>query len=256
MKKPKLGTIPYPERYSPAGNDCMLADSLEAYDFFTEFYPPGGVVVLGKVTLSSVIQPTALVWIYIDTKKEEVLSLLPIFKSDFENAQSDNIITFDFFEHEILFFLNSELYTSIFTSTGQIRLMKVRSIPRLNDFWEVLQLEGLHTVTDIYAVKVYSLVDNSFLATCWAFTTDKDEFYFKPICIDDNEQFDDIDIEMTEAFPVDLEETALIGGEHYILRYTKETGTYFDKVFKAEPKKFKTLKKGDKPKIIKMPKRN
>lgn len=236
MKKLELGTVSHPEWYSRPGKDCMIQDSVEAYEFFKEFYTPHGIVVLGKATLTSITQSTILVWIYIDVKKQEVLSLLPIFVSDYENAQSLDILSVDFFENEIFFFMDGELYTSLFTSTGQIKLVEVRTLPILNEFYEVLELEAFHKVTELYPAKVYNSVDSSFLATVWAFRTEGDELYFKPVCIADNEKFDNVDIGKTEVFPIDLGETAVIDGETYVLRYKKEWSFYFDKVFDAEKK--------------------
>lgn len=201
--------------------------------------------MLGKIILSVIPETHILVWIYIDVKNKEILSLLPVFRSEFENAQNFPILSVEFFEHEIFFFKGNDLYSSVFTSKGETMLLKVRSLPVLNEFYQVLCLEALHNVTDVYPVKVYSTFDNSFLATCWAFETDENELYFKPVCVDDNEKFDNIDIEQTEYFPVDLGENAIIGGQDYILRYTKETGRYFEKVFRAG--RFKPLKKGGKP---------
>ena len=256
MKKVNLGIIPYPERYCPIGEDCLIENSIKAYDFFKDFYTPHGLVVLGKVIFASLAHGAVLVWIYVDIKKQEILSLLPIFRSDFENTQSAKILSVDFFEHEIFFLKDYELYSSVFTSTGQTSLLKVRSLPELNEFYEALKLGGQDKIKELYPVKVYNLVDSRFLATCWAYTTEEDDaLYLKPVCIDDIEKFDHVDIDKTEVFPIDLGETAVIGGEHYILRYTKEKGTYFDKAFSAENKTFKTRKKDlkqTKPLIVKM----
>lgn len=243
MKKLKLGTIPSPERYYPAGKDCLLANSVEAYDFFKDFFDPHGLVILGKATFASLSCRAILIWIYFDSKKQKVLSLVPMFVSDFKNAQKLKLLSIELFEHEIFFFKENELYSSVFTSTGQTEILKVRSILSLNEFSGVLQLEGQHNVTDIYPVKVYNTADNSFLATCWAYITDQNFVYFKPVCDEDIQKLDKVEDDLMELFPIDFGDTAVIGGDYYILRYTSQTGSYFEKTFQFTDKPFHSKKK-------------
>jgi hypothetical protein len=77
-----LGYVIRPEQYARVDNECVLSDSLEALDFFKDFYPEQGVVFLAFFYLAKVKDPFLPVWVYFIPKEEKIIAAAPVFKCD------------------------------------------------------------------------------------------------------------------------------------------------------------------------------
>ena len=53
----KLGFIPNPEQYAPAGDEVIFDNSIDALEFFQDFYGGNGVVLLASISLNNWLAP-------------------------------------------------------------------------------------------------------------------------------------------------------------------------------------------------------
>lgn len=90
----KLGFIPNPEQYAPAGDEVIFDNSIDALEFFQDFYGGNGVVLLASISLNNLACSNMLVWVYFDLDAQDIRSLAPVFKLDnpevFMNANLPN----------------------------------------------------------------------------------------------------------------------------------------------------------------------
>ena len=78
----KLGFIPNPEQYAPAGDEVIFDNSIDALEFFQDFYGGNGVVLLASISLNNLACSNMLVWVYFDLDAQDIRSLAPVFKLD------------------------------------------------------------------------------------------------------------------------------------------------------------------------------
>lgn len=89
----KLGFIPNPEQYAPAGDEVILTIRLTHWNF-QDFYGGNGVVLLASISLNNLACSNMPVWVYFDLDAQDIRSLAPVFKLDnpevFMNANLPN----------------------------------------------------------------------------------------------------------------------------------------------------------------------
>ncbi len=231
----ELGKIIFPEQYVPVGKEFVIDNSAAALAFFEKYYEKGGVVFFGALRLFSLTTPILQIWMYfdLDEKDPRLVSVIPAYKV--ENADAvlrAQIIQTLIHEHEIFFIVEDTLYSSLFTSKGETVLMRVRSLLNAKDATEAISLIHGGKVTDVYPVELYSHSAHKFIGVCWAVTVEdeEDKVFWYPMCIDETEIISSYSIEDVSDHPINVGETAVIGGDTYICHYAEDTGIYFSKV--------------------------
>lgn len=231
----ELGKISFPEQYVPADESIVVDNSVAALAFFEEYYEKGGIVLLGTLQLFSLTVPHLLVWMYFSLDKENprLISLIPACEvEDFDKLMRIPILKMTIHQHEIFFMYKDTLYASLCTSKGEIVLMKVRALLNAVDAASAIELMHGASVTDIFPVELYSHTEHKFVGVCWAATVEDDDekLFWYPICLDETEAIGAYPLEDLSDHPINVGETAVIGGETYLRCYTEKTGTYFRKL--------------------------
>lgn len=230
----KLGKILFPEQYAPVGKEVVVSNSLEALAFFEDYYPKGGIVLLGSLRLGSLEFPELPVWLYFDIKSKEptLYSTLPVFNADMEKFNNLQILDIIPHEDEVFTQWNGTLYSSIFTSKGEIVIKKVRLLADQTNATLVLETQFSAPVTDMLPVELYSHSEKRFIGVCWACQHgfEDDCIYWHPVCLEDVEMLESYPPEDLSDYPIEVGETAVIGGDTYRLYHTEETGFYFRKL--------------------------
>ena len=116
----KLGFIPNPEQYAPAGDEVIFDNSIDALEFFQDFYGGNGVVLLASISLNNLACSNMLVWVYFDLDAQDIRSLAPVFKLDnpevFHECEFTKLLPLT---NEIFLFWRETLYSTVFTSAGE-----------------------------------------------------------------------------------------------------------------------------------------
>ena len=139
----------------------------------------------------------------------------------------------------------------MFTSAGEVAIKKVRAVLSEADMLNILRLEGAFEAEDVYPVELYSLQQEKFACICWSIEQkekDTDDVVWHPVCKDDEKLLDAFDGDTLTEYPVELGETATIGGELFKLCYNAAEGKHFEKV-SAQQNALKTAA-GEKFRII------
>ena len=121
----KLGFIPNPEQYAPAGDEVIFDNSIDALEFFQDFYGGNGVVLLASISLNNLACSNMLVWVYFDLDAQDIRSLAPVFKLDnpevFHECEFTKLLPLT---NEIFLFWRETLYSTVFTSAGEVAIKK------------------------------------------------------------------------------------------------------------------------------------
>ncbi len=235
-----LGKIPCSEQYVPAGEEVVIDNSVAALAFFEKYYEKGGFVFLGTLRLFSLAVPELLVWMYfiLDEDKPRLVRMVPAYKvEDFEAISRTAILQTIIHKHEIFFVYQDTLYSSLFTSEGETVIMKVRSLLNAKDAAEAISLMHGGAVENIYPVELYSHSEHKFVGVCWAVTIEGEDnkIFWYPMCLDETDKIGSYPMEDLSDHPIEVGETAVIGGETFVRRYTDDTGTFFVKKRKLSP---------------------
>ncbi len=228
----KLGFIPNPEQYAPAGDEVALDNSVDALEFFQDFYGGNGVVLLASISLNNFACPNMLVWVYFDLDAQDIRSLAPVFKLDnpevFHECEFTKLLPLT---NEIFLFWKETLYSTVFTSAGEVAIKKVRAVLSEANMLNILRLERAFEAEDVYPVELYSLQQEKFACICWSIEQkDDDGVVWHPVCKDDEKLLDAFDGDTLTEYPVELGETATIGGELFKLCYNAAEGKHFEKI--------------------------
>ncbi len=157
------------------------------------------------------------------------------------NAQFTDIKVLD---QELFLFWKDMLFATAFTSTGQIVIKKVRSVLNEADMLNVIKLENAIEAKDIYPVELYHTVEERFVCTCWSIEAEGDDrVIWHPVCRDDIKLLDGMDCQMLTEYPIELGETAVIGGETFVLNYAQGLEKYFVKAPKTVGNNMSKLRK-------------
>ena len=230
----KLGKILFPEQYAPVGNEVVVSNSVEALAFFEDFYPKGGMVLLGNIRMASMEYPNLLVWMYFDIKSEEptLYSTFPVFAVDIQKLNKLQILEITPHQNEVFTLWNDELYSSVFTDTGELVIKRVRLLANELEARQVMELQSCNPVTDMLPVELYSHSEHKFIGVCWATTHENDEdcLYWHPLCLDEVGKLAAYPPEDITDHPIEVGETAVIGGDTYRLYYEEKIGYYFRKI--------------------------
>lgn len=258
MKK-ELGTIVTPEQYAQADDNIVIGDSLTAERFFKESYPDvDGCVCLGVLRTYSLIPEyqTQLLWLYIDINNETICSTIPVFEiTDFEKFGNSLIKSLEHIEKEIFFKYNNSIYTNVPTSTGEIIIKKIRSVISSVDAVTLARsIDGLTDVTNAYPVELYSHETGEFVCCCWSLEDGGNEPIWRCICYDDYQKLKPYAGKMLREICINLDETAFIGGNNFVLRQNNVFGYYFEKYIDIYDKKSGKIIELTGRKTIKVPK--
>lgn len=225
-----IGKILFPEQYDEVGEEVIVSDSQEARMFFEEAYPKGGIVALGTLHLNSLEIPELNAWIYCNIVNKEMTlrALCPIFASDMEKIGNLQILKIIPHQSEMFMHWNHTLYSSVFTSEGEIVIKKVKLLLDASEAKQVFDMYSPNPVTDIYPVEIYSYSERRFIGVCWETLHEDDDYsYWHPVCLADEVKLSTYSMEDLVDYPIKVGETAVIDGDTYILKYTKEDGFYF-----------------------------
>ncbi len=230
----ELGEILFPEQYAPADEEVVVSNSVEALAFFEDYYPKGGMVLLGNLRLASLEIPDLPVWMYFDIKSEEpvLYSTFPVFAIDVQKFNNLQILEITPHQNEVFTLWKDILYSSVFTSTGEIVIKKVRLLANELDARQIFELQSCNPVSDMLPVELYSHSEHRFIGVCWATSheNDDDHIYWHPVCFDDVQQLKAYQPEDITDHPIEVGETAVIGGDTYRLYHTEKAGFYFRKI--------------------------
>ena len=183
----ELGFIPNPEQYVSAADLLLTEDSIDAADFFEEYYGTGGVVFLCNIVFNSLKYPILPFWAYVKLSTQEIIALLPVLKvDDYAEVFKAKQIHFIPIMSEALFYWKNNLLSSVFTSTGEIVIKKKLSLWEQKDVIAFMDLNFDYEVTDVYPVRVYSVTRNQLICVCWAVEMDDiDALLYQPVYLDD-----------------------------------------------------------------------
>lgn len=230
----KLGKILFPEMYAPAGKEVNVSNSVEALDFFEDFYPKGGIVLLGNIYFESKNLPSLMVWLYLDLNGDDpkLISTIPVFAVPMEELNDLKVLKIVPQENEVFSIWKGELYSSVFTTKGEICIKKVRLLLNANEAAQVYEMQTGKKVEDIYPVELYSQTEHKFIGVCWAvlMVEDTESVFWYPVCLEEETAIaaypaDDL----TDHF-INPGETAVIAGDTYRLCYKNDTeGFVFNK---------------------------
>ncbi len=227
----KLGYVSEPEQYASAGDLLFIENSVEARTFFEESCGKGGYVFLCNVALSSLRYPSLPFWVYLDAKAKKITSMIPAFIMD----NVEDILDLEFrevkpFTSDAFIFWKNTLLAVVITSTGEITIQRVRTILTEEDMLSISRLENAYKVNDVYPVELYSVANHKFVCVCWSIEAeDYDGIIWHPVCQDDTALAQQVDVNMLTEYPIELGDTAVIGGDVYTLCYRKDLGKYFQR---------------------------
>ncbi len=241
-----IGKVLFPEQYAPAGKEIAVKNSAAALKLFERSYPKGGIVLLGHLKLASVQKPYLPVWMYFmpDEKCPELLGTLPLYRLDApDKIEQLPLLAVEPYEDEIFFVYKKTLYSSVYTTKGEIAIMKVRSL--LCSGEATLGISVLHNkeISDIYPVDLYSHSKHKFVGICWnvVFEDEDTTDYWYPVSFDEEKRIGSYDLDDLKAHPVNIGEDAVIGGITYKLFYSDELGYYFKKKPAPSPERIKLI---------------
>lgn len=227
----ELGYVPEPEQYASAGDLLFIENSVEARTFFEESYGKGGYVFLCNATLSSLRYPSLPFWVYLDAKNKKIISMIPAFIMDnFEDILDLEFRELKPFTSDAFIFWKNTLLAVVITSTGEMVIQRVRTILTEEDMLSISRLENAYKVNDVYPVELYSVDDHKFVCVCWSVEAeDYDGVIWHPVCQDDIVLAKQAEGNVLTEYPIELGDTAVIGGEIYTLCYRKDLGKYFQR---------------------------
>lgn len=209
-------------------------------------------MLLASISLNNLACSNMLVWVYFDLDAQDIRSLAPVFKLDnpevFHECEFTKLLPLT---NEIFLFWRETLYSTVFTSAGEVAIKKVRAVLSEADMLNILRLEGAFEAEDVYPVELYSLQQEKFACICWSIEQkekDTDDVVWHPVCKDDEKLLDAFDGDTLTEYPVELGETATIGGKLFKLCYNAAEGKHFEKV-SAQQNALKTAV-GEKFRII------
>ncbi|MCM1324590.1 MAG: hypothetical protein NC218_10750 [Acetobacter sp.] len=233
----KLGKILFPEQYAPVGNEVRVSNSIEALAFFEDYYPKGGMVLLGNIRFDYPQMPNMMVWMYFDISSEEpkIISTIPVFDVPIEALNNRKILEITPHQNEVFSLWKDVLYCSVYTDTGEICIMKVRSLLNAEEAASVYEMQTGMEVEDIYPVELYSHSAHKFVGVCWAVTLigDDNRIFWYPVCLEEENAIAAYSADdLTDHF-IDKGETAVIGGDTYRLTID-ENGYIFKKIRSKE----------------------
>ena len=224
-----LGFISEPEQYASAEDLLFIANSIEAQSFFEDEYGEGGIVFLCNASFNSLRFPSLPFWVYIDAEIKNILSMMPVFIMDsYEDIMDLEFLDLVPFTSDAFIFWKNTLLAVVVTSTGEVVIKKVRSILTEADMLSITRLENACQVKDAYPVEVYALDTHEFICVCWSIEVeDYEPVIWRPVCQDDIPLAKKSEGCVLTEYPIELGETATIGGEIYTLCYSKDLGKYF-----------------------------
>lgn len=230
----ELGFIPHPEQYASAADLLLTENSVEAQDFFEEYFGNDGVVFLCNILFNSLKHPVLPFWAYVSLSNKAIISLLPIVKLDTldDYAEVFNASKFRFIPimSEAFFRWKNNVLSSVFTSTGEIVIKKILSLLEQSDVEAFVQMDYDCDITDIYPVNLYSVPQNQFICACWAIEMDDiDTLLYQPICFADVERAKQFEGYAYQDYPIDVGDTVLLGEEYYTLCCDEDNEFYFQR---------------------------
>ena len=234
----ELGTLFRPEQYASPDESCVLEDSAVAYDFFTDFFEPNGLVFFIGLYLASLKTKLLPAWAYVLPHSDKIISISPAFQlSESERSMDLTITQKKLVDDELYFYWNGKLHAATFTSTGEMAIRGVRCILNVKDMQFVAEMNDKTHIEDIYPVRLYQESTGKFLCICWALETE-DAYWYESVCSDDDHFIDKVDVHDTVSYPINIGEEVIIGGDYYFCRYEHDWGgTCFVKTnFKATDK--------------------
>jgi hypothetical protein len=144
-------------------------------------------------------------------------------------------------ERDMLCYWNNVRYCMAITSEGHFVMKKMRSVLSETDMCSILMEDGV-AIEDIYPVDIYSHTLHKYVAVCWSVEeADTNTVYWIPVCRDDAKALDEAgDPEELEEFPINIGEHAVVGGETFEVKYSKELGCYFERTKFQVPMQYYT----------------
>lgn len=134
------------------------------------------------------------------------------------------------FTSDAFIFWKNTLLAVVITSTGEMVIQKIRSILTEKDMLSISRLENAYKVNDVYPVELYSVDDHKFVCVCWSVEAeDYDGVIWHPVCQDDIVLAQQAEGNVLTEYPIELGDTAVIGGGIYTLCYRKDLGKYFQR---------------------------
>lgn len=238
----QLGNLIAPELYSPAGKEVRVSNSIEALSFFENKYSKGGIVLLGNILFESAAIPSMMVWMYftdIEGSKPKLVSTIPVFNVPMNKLNNLKILDITPFQTEVFSLWKDTLYSSVFTTTGEIRIMKVRMLLNSINAKQVIELQSGDVVESIYPVELYSRSQHKFIGVCWAVEMKSNQkfTYWHPVCLAEEKAIARYPVEDITDYFININETAVIQGETY--RLLGDGINYF---FKKEDRTKKKLR--------------
>lgn len=229
----KLGKIPFPEQYAPVGKEVRISNSVEALAFFENLHPAGGIVLLGSMRLQSrnMLLTDVMSWFYVDVSNDEpqIISSTPVFDVELNHCLIQGV---SFYQNEVFSLWKGTIYSSIYTSTGEICIKKMRSLLSAEEATQIIKLQSGKNVADIYPVELYSHSAHKFIGVCWAVKTedDGDCIFWHPVCLEEGKSIVAYPVEDVTDHFINVNETAVIGGDTFRLFCNGDDGYYFKKV--------------------------
>lgn len=196
------------------------------------------MVLLGNIRLDYEKMPDMMVWFYFDISQDEpkIISSIPVFDVPIEALNNRNILEVTPHQNEVFSLWKDVLYSSVYTNTGEICIMKVRTLPNAEEAAQVIEMQSGREVEDIYPVELYSHSAHKFIGVCWAvvMADDDNRVFWHPVCLDEEKAIAAYSADDLSDHPIEVKETAVIGGDTYRLYMDKEDGFVFKKMRSKE----------------------
>lgn len=224
----ELGYFEHPEQYSDVGDDCFLADSVQARKFFRQNCSPNGYVFLVTLLYASLKEALLPVWAWVDLKTATVMKSVPVFKLKNPDFYTDaQVLEWTFTEDTFYFSWNDKLYLAIFTSDAEIAVRRVRAILSSENRLNVARLEGYDNIDACDPVKVYDQNDGHFVAVCWSLKIGK-SYWYDTVCNDDRASFDQVEARDILSYPINIGEKVIIGNNFFECSFNRAGGIVFN----------------------------
>ena len=221
------GKIPNPWEYSDDVEQLRFKDSAEAYRFFRKKIEIEGEVMLAfcKIKHSA---DDILCWLYLfkrnGTSSVAVANVFvvdqPLLRFVIPNKYE--------FTNNVLIQCDDGFYESITTTTSEVAIRRIKSILSEEKVLKVLNYQGLD-VTDLYPVEIFSPKAKGAICVCWSVTlrdTPEVANWF-PVSYDDVNALNGYTNSDLHEFPVEINQSVIIGGKTFVLKYKKDKGRYF-----------------------------
>jgi len=175
-----------------------------------------------------------MAWFYFDISNSEpkIISTIPVFDVPMEELDNCQILEVTPHQNEVFSLWKDTLYSSVYTSTGEICIKKVRTFLQSVEAAQVIEMQSGRKVEDIYPVELYSHLAHKFIGVCWAVTMEDDgnRIYWHPVCLDEEKAIAAYPAEDVTDHFINVDETAVIDGDTFRLIYDGEDGYIFKKV--------------------------